>query len=172
LEFVELLGRPILWLLARPVVALLYLELYLLYRDSQRAEFLADALAATTAGARAVVALHEKMLLAGLAETVVQQAAHGQVADLFVALREQVTAIPDRERERRRRVARLEDTRLDATHPPVAHRIRLAETRGAETAAVVVAPDESRAVDDELRPHMARAARQLIEQYRSSLYDV
>src|SRR5207302_1057586 len=94
---VEWLTRPILWLLSRPIVALLYVELHLLYRDKQRAEFLADALGAEAAGAEAAIGLHEKTLLEGTYASVVQQAAHGRVDDLFDALRRSARAVPDRE---------------------------------------------------------------------------
>lgn len=50
-------------IVARPVRWLIQLEFHLLRRDSQRAEYLADALAASVAGSEAVVALHEKLLL-------------------------------------------------------------------------------------------------------------
>ena len=47
--------------------------------------------------------------------------------DLFDSLAQAVRAVPAREIERRRRVARLADSRLDATHPPTGSRIELLE---------------------------------------------
>jgi hypothetical protein len=167
---VEWLTRPILWALSRPIVALLYIETHLLYRDKQRAEFLADALAAKAAGASAAVGLAEKTLLESTVTAVIHRAAHGSGEDVFAALRDAVRTVPDRERERRRRIARLEHTRLDATHPPTGHRIRITEAQGDAPPLVVLDETRARAIEDELAERRHAVARDLADAYRASLY--
>ena len=96
----------------------------------QRAEYLADAAAARVAGTAAAIALHERLLLYRTFQDAIQQAAladdaRGALDRVRAALR----SVPERERERRRRVARLEQTRLEDTHPPTGMRIALLEDR-------------------------------------------
>ena len=103
--------NAVFWLLSRPVYLLLLLQLHLLARDSQRAEYLADALAARVAGTPAEISLHEKLLLDSTFRSVIQRGAYGGRAterDAFEELVAAFAAVPERERERRRRVARLE----------------------------------------------------------------
>jgi heat shock protein HtpX len=166
----ELVSRPLTWLLARPVLGLLYAEFLLLRRDSQRAEYLADALAADVAGTAAVVEFQQSLLNGPTVASVIQRAARDGTTDLFGSLRAATDAIPERERERRRRVARLEGARLTATHPPTGRRLDLLERRGA--AAPKVELDDARAAEirDELVERCEQLTAQLIDDHRASLY--
>ncbi len=166
----EHLVNAFFWLVSRPVWWLLHLELHLLLLDRQRAEYFADVLAAETAGAQAVAALHERALLEPAFFGVVHHAARdGADALLERALRE-LDAVPERERERRRRVARLESARLDATHPPTAFRIELVEARGKQEPKVILDPGRSAAIDAELQPRRRAVEQTLVDEYRASLY--
>jgi len=118
-------------------------------RDSQRAEYLADALAARVAGSQAEIAMDEKMLFASVFETVALQAAREGGANLFEQLREYLQSAPERELERRRRVARLEGVRLSATHPPTARRLDLIESRPAEAGLVLLDEEHSTQIDED-----------------------
>jgi heat shock protein HtpX len=161
----------ILWLLSRPPLLLLKLEFHLLMRNSQRAEYLADALAAEVAGSAAVVGLQEKTLLEGTFDMVVRRSVHGRrdpsglVGEAAAAL----LAVPERERERRRRVARLEETQLDATHPPTALRIELVESLARQPKVVLDARGSS-AIDAELQPSVRAVEQRLLEDARAALY--
>ncbi|MFN2469248.1 MAG: M48 family metalloprotease [Gaiellaceae bacterium] len=160
------------YVLSRPVYWLLLLQLHLLARDSQRAEYLADALAARVAGTAAVIPLHEKLLLDSTFRSVIQRGAQGGAAetDTFDELAAVFAAMPERERERRRRVARLEGASLGASHPPTAHRLRLLEGRPAAEAQVVLTEERSATVDAELSRHRKALQQELLEEYRDSLY--
>ena len=162
------LANALMWVVSRPVDAVLWLEVRLLYRDMQRAEFVADAQAARAAGTAAVIALHERFLLTSQFELTVQQA--GDEAVLFERLHAALEAVPERERERRRRVARLEHTRLDLTHPPIALRIALLEGRPALPPVVTPNSAWSMRIDHELEPLERDVARELLDRHRNSLY--
>jgi hypothetical protein len=137
----------------------------------QRAEYLADAQAARAAGTAAVIALHERFLLESQFELTVQQAAQADdAAAVFARLHEALEAVPERERERRRRVARLEHARLDATHPPTALRIELLEGRPAAEPVVTLNTAWSARIDTELAPLERDLARELLDAHRSALY--
>jgi Zn-dependent protease with chaperone function len=164
------LSGGLMWLLSRPVDAVLWLEARLLLRDMQRAEYLADALAARVAGTAAGIALEERLLLWSAFELIVQQAVHDGANDVLDRLRLSLQLVPDRERERRRRVARLEHTRLEDTHPPTGMRIELLEGRPAEPPRVVLDSAHSRRIDTELEPLAARVDHELLDAYRGRLY--
>jgi Zn-dependent protease with chaperone function len=168
----ERLANAVLWVISRPVLGLLMLELHLLLQDSQRAEYLADALAARVAGTSATISMHERLLLQSTFELAVQRTAHdrGNSNALIRELGLALSAVPDRELERRRRVARLEDARLETTHPPTAKRIELLEGRASVDAAVVCSEDETRAIEEELAHRHDALAAKLIDDYRDSLY--
>jgi Zn-dependent protease with chaperone function len=172
LEFLARISNGVLWLVSRPVRWLLVLELHLLLRDSQRAEYLADALGADVAGTDAAVALQEKLLLAPTVDSVVKRRMHGSNADgdLFDEIGAAVDGIPERERERRRRVARLEDARLDATHPPTGLRIRLLEERPRRESRVASDAARRAAIDAELVRFRRRFEERLVEAHRDRLY--
>ena len=168
----ELAARPVLWLIGQPFRLLLMLELALLLQDSKRAEYLADQLAAETAGTAAEIGFQEKLLLGGSIGMAVHQHVVGRTpsrGDVFDALRQAVDNVPRRELERRRRVARLEGARLGAAHPPTAKRIEVLERRPTAAAAVVLDPRRRAAIDGEIAAVRAALSRQIVEQYRADL---
>jgi Zn-dependent protease with chaperone function len=164
------LTNALVWLVSRPVEAVLWIEARLMLRDFQRAEYLADALAARVAGSGALIALHERLLLASTFALTVQHAAHEDAADVLDRLQIAVQLVPERERERRRRVTRLESTRLESTHPPTGMRIALIEGRQATEPEVALDDARSRMIDAELAPFAERVNRELLDAYRSRLY--
>ena len=117
--------------------------------------------------------MHERLLLYTTFRALVQSAAllrgetHAGLLDRAV---EHLDAVPERERERRRRAARLETARLDDTHPPTGFRISLIEERGAAEAKVVFSAEGSAAIDRELGKHRADVERTLVDEHRDSLY--
>ncbi|PWU25337.1 MAG: hypothetical protein C5B48_01850 [Candidatus Rokuibacteriota bacterium] len=171
LSWVEPIANAVLWVLSRPVRWVLVLQLHLLLRDAQRAEYLADALAARVAGTDAAVSSTEKLLLGGAFERVVKEHARpGAAGDLFEDVHDRLSAVPERERERRRRVARLEDTRLDETHPPTGMRIRMLEGRPHREPLVTLDAERSVTIDRELARFRPPLRERLIEDHRDALY--
>src|SRR5262249_25100671 len=135
---------------------------------------LADALAAHVSGTEAVVSVHEKLLLEPIVTVAIQRAAferqHGESPDVFERLGHSVLEAPSRERERRRRVAQLENTRLDATHPPTSRRIHVLEARPSRRPEVLLSDERSSAIDRELGPYRSELAGRLLDTFRDSLY--
>lgn len=166
----EFLVNGFLWVVSRPIWWLLHLELHLLLRDSQRAEYLADLLAADVAGAPAVVELHERMLLGTAFFGVVRRASRNSMEDLLLRARSEIDEVPERERERRRRAARLEEVRLQSSHPPTGSRIALVQRRGTPQPKVIVNDERSAAIDAELESRRKSIERKLVDDFRASLY--
>jgi Zn-dependent protease with chaperone function len=135
------------------------------------AEYLADALAAQVAGSASVVALHANLLMRSTVELAVQQAANANATDALDPIRVALHGVPERERERRRRAARLEEARLDSSHPPTALRIALIEGRPAAAPRVVLNQAGARRIDAELEPLADRVSREVLDAYRASLYE-
>jgi Zn-dependent protease with chaperone function len=160
----------LMWLVSRPVDAVLWLEAHLLLRDMQRAEYLADALAARVAGSAAAVGMQEGFLLWSAFDLVVQQAVHDNATDVLDRLRLSLQLVPDRERERRRRAARLEEARLEDTHPPTGMRIAMIEGRDVQEPRVRLDGARARRIDTELEPLVARVDHEVLDAHRGRLY--
>jgi Zn-dependent protease with chaperone function len=174
LRAAEYITNAVLWVLSRPPLLLFYVEVTLLLQDSRRAEYLADAIAADTAGSDAVVDVHEKLLLESSFEQVVRQHAHpssrADANELFAAIRSHLATVPERERERRRQVAMNAVSSLGSTHPPTGHRIKVLESRPVHAAKVVLTSAESDEIDRELGRLRPTIGRRLIEVRRAALY--
>ena len=167
----EWMTGGLMWVITRPIDWLLWLQARLLLRDMQRAEYLADAEAAGVAGSAAVIAMHERLLLYPTFQHAVQQASLADDATGAVdRVRQALRSVPERERERRRRVARLERTRLEDTHPPTGMRIALLEERAQRDPAVTLHALDSARIDAELAALEPSVGRDLVDRYRTSLH--
>lgn len=139
---------------------------HLLWRDKQRAEYLADHCSARVAGTAAALSALDKLHLDGIyAQAVRYTAAQPAQRRLIAVLRQSIALLPRRERERLRRVQRLEASRLDSTHPPTAYRIALLEAHAALPASVSVAPEAFAAITRELATAEYTVQERLIEAY-------
>lgn len=137
------------------------LLVYLLLRNSLRAEFYADRLAASVAGTAATLRMLEKLYFFGAYQTVVHQvgAVRRSNRDFFAELNQRIQDTPPRELERIRRIQRLESSRLDATHPPTPLRIEMLESHRIEQAAVQISPEIFARIEQEYAPVQAEMRR-------------
>lgn len=120
-------------------------------RAGQRAEYLADRRSAEIAGSDATSWALDRLVLAETSYRALEQAVRfGSEVEPLEAVRRAVSEVPAREIERRVRVSRLRDTRVDSTHPPTNLRTKLIRARPAQHALVVLGTDENRAIDREL----------------------
>jgi Zn-dependent protease with chaperone function len=156
-------------LLALPFALLLQLQLLLVFRDAQRAEYLADHRAALVAGTEAGVRVIEKLLLGAYLDGVVQRHAldgRNDESEILAELRDAARAIPEREWERRRRVAALELPALLATHPTSARRAEVHRRRAPLAPALVLDDARAAAILAELAPYEVEAGRVLVDRWR------
>jgi heat shock protein HtpX len=159
-------------LLAYMVWAGAYVLNLLLWRDTQRAEYLADQLAATISGTDAQLSLLEKLSFRNTFETTLRKIALGDSRDrdLFEELLQNVERMPERERERIRRVLQMEESRIDVSHPPTAYRIALLRAKYVPNPGMVLSASESEQIDSVLAPMRDRIQRKAITAYKASLY--
>ncbi len=146
----------------------LYMLAYLLYRDTQRAEYLADHKAAVVAGTRAALASLEKMYFEGTYQIVRNRvtAVRNTNRDFFQELAERMRQVPPHEVERIRRIQQLEGSRLYITHPPTPYRIDMLLHHPVDEARLVAAHYDAHQMDAELA-----AIRDDINQRFNSLSD-
>lgn len=132
-----------------------YLLSHLLYREMQRAEYLADVLSAEVAGTEAAVSLLNKHFFdRSLAELVrrlgIKTAAKEEYQDLFVEMQRLIAFAPHQELERVKRLSTSQTQRASFTHPPNAFRIVLLETHKVETPALTFSVEEIAQMEQEL----------------------
>jgi Zn-dependent protease with chaperone function len=151
------------------------LERYTL-RAGQRAEYLADDLAARIASPAATRSMLEALVLDESVEhllrrqTIIQRQTRSTRInpgrsddfDLWHELRDYISSIPETERLRRLRVSALEMTSVDTTHPPTHLRAQLVATRQHQEPAIRLQESEVHAIETELTAVRARAARAIL----------
>jgi len=142
----------------------------LLHHDSQRAEYLADYLAAEAAGTEAKLALLAKLQLRTIYEYSIQRASTNPGRGVFAELEHQMAILPQREMERLSRVGLLERSRLDSTHPPTSKRIGFLASRHRGEPRIVPTAEESAALASELASFYPGIEQALTEQYMRNLY--
>jgi heat shock protein HtpX len=147
-----------------------FILVHLLYRDSQRAEYLADALAADVAGTEATLSMLEKSHLQKTYRLTVQKTAlRRDSRNFFDELKHNVTQVPEREMERIRRVTQLEDSRLDITHPPTVYRMKLLQNRPPSKPQFVLSSSNLKQIEQEIAPLQAKVQQKLVDLYRESI---
>ncbi|WP_405143330.1 M48 family metalloprotease [Sphaerisporangium sp. NBC_01403] len=142
-------------------------------RVGQRAEYLADDLAARAGSSAATRSMLETLVLGDSVDTFFQRRAvthrgkRSPRADsrgpddfgLWQELREHIASIPEIERTRRLRVSALRMTSVDTTHPPTHLRVRRISARKPEEAAITLDEAETASTEAELAAVRARVAR-------------
>jgi Zn-dependent protease with chaperone function len=134
-------------LIARAVLAIAFLQLGLIFRQSQRAEFHADAMAARLAGSRASLRLLDRMFAADGTRSVFWT---DRSVDPVAGIADRLRAMPGREIERMRRVEAIEGRRLDATHPPTGDRQLVIRSLPDQPGTMTLTAGQSDAIDREL----------------------
>ncbi|WP_436523673.1 M48 family metalloprotease [Actinoplanes sp. HUAS TT8] len=148
--------------LARLVGLLHLLLVWISRRDSQRAEYLADELAAKVGGSSSAIRLFDAFLLHDAIDTVVRRearAGHGAVA--WRAAAEQSRARLEPDVSAFRQLSRRTEASLFASHPPTGLRAGLIAARPEQPAAVVLTDLEQAQMDEELAAHYERVRREL-----------
>ncbi len=144
---------------------------HLLWRDSQRAEYRADRLAASVSGVLAKTRALRKAHLSRALDLSLHHLVHARdhAPDLFQDLRERAARVPAREIERMNRITTQTTARLDTTHPPTAYRIEVLAFQKALPQTIPI-PVDWGAVDQELDRLKGRLQAEMVDKYRSYLY--
>lgn len=158
----NLLLRGLCWLL----LGWMKLMVLLAGRESQRAEYLADYKAAELAGSAATIGLLDRAHLDDSCHLAIQRAVLSPAKPhILQHMAAHVTTIPDHERERLRRVARLEGSLLDASHPPTAQRIEFLSTIAPQQATIQPELNTMTAITNELLGYESQIIQRLRSQW-------
>ena len=142
---------------------------YLNWHESQRAEYLADHLAARAGGTEAAISRLEKLGRSGAFRQVVHRRALNQEGtDLFAEVREAVAVAAAKAPSAPPDPAPV--YRLDSTHPPGEYRIRFLRARPAEAPRCIPSALEAEQLEQELLRPAAGVQQHVLERYRRSLY--
>jgi heat shock protein HtpX len=170
LDTFELIAAAIMEVVSYVPRAWLRLLSLLSWRESQRAEYLADHLAATIGGTQAAVSAFAKLQHGNAMWRLVRTAAVGQPeTDILQELRRAV-ALDTGNSAAAADERRIDHYPLESTHPPTPYRIRALRARPALEPAVVLTQAETERLDRELEAFAPAVQRQLLERYRRSLY--
>ncbi|MER5383938.1 M48 family metallopeptidase [Streptomyces sp. NPDC002688] len=170
--FVNLLYFVPRWL----VLGVLTLLDRLTLRASQRAEYLADRMAARAGSTRAALELTDCMLIADSAAVALQREvssaaltgtsgtrkADARADGLWERLAADMASVPEHERERQRRAGALRGHSVDATHPPTHLRHACLLIATPTPPAVVADDDRDHRIAEELADARAKVARQIL----------
>jgi Zn-dependent protease with chaperone function len=140
------------------------------FRDSQRAEYLADAVSAQCAGTDAALNLQWKVLLSRTADETAQRTTLERTENFFSLFKEQRAKVPTRELMRLQRIAGLIGTRLDHTHPQNAFRQQFLKQHFVTVPGVKLEGEEARALSLEMEGLQRSIERELSSRYRDRLY--
>jgi Zn-dependent protease with chaperone function len=132
------------------------------FRSTQRAEYLADEVAASTATTAAITSALDKLLLGHSALFALQRAQRNRSPDLWAFEATHIREMPARERERLRRVEVLEGYDQDHDHPPIHLRIKFLEQHPVLKPSIHCAPERWSAIERELAPGSAQVARWIV----------
>jgi Zn-dependent protease with chaperone function len=167
----EMVAHGLMGAVAAVVLSIHRLLLHLIWRDSQRAEYLADELSARVAGSAAAVSALQKTPLALTYREVVQSAGHTQSGErsIFAKFRD-LCMDPASPSISNARVMSSQGTfRLDATHPPTSYRIEFLLGRSPD-AAMTLTLGESAAIDREVEVFEAARQKARTAAYRAARY--
>ncbi len=150
----------------------IYALSHLLWINSQKAEYLADHLATKSCGTKPMLDLLEKgQLGANRFMSVLHRVALSQKKkDLFSEIRRDILNLPEHEKERIRRIAKLEKSRLDTTHPPTFFRTEFLKNHFVKDTKILLSEEISNKIEEEISKIESQIQFDAIDKYKTYLY--
>lgn len=157
--------------LSKIILLVIFILMFLVHNDSQRAEYLADYIGASISGTNAMKSLMDKLHLDISCRIALQKTAlSGGNINFFHEILAQVNMIPKKELERIKLVERMEGSKLDATHPPTAYRISLMEQLNNLNPKITLSESDSLLIEKEVDIVKNNIEKTLVNYYKKSLY--
>jgi Zn-dependent protease with chaperone function len=161
---IEMISRSVGWAISRTAMLFQLVLVWISLRDSQRAEYLADELAARAGGTDAAIRLADHLLLITALDTVIRRGAragNGIPAWQAAAVTARANQAPDV--PLLRRLSGHTEASLYSSHPPAGLRAEMLEGRPRHPAAVRLGEAASARIDEELDAYAKRVRRELAE---------
>lgn len=154
------------------VGSVLVVQSMLTLRAGQRAEYLADRLAARLASPEAAAGMLETLVIAAdtYLTAVQRHVLTGRKTAYWDDLRDALAKLPGSERERRLRAAARRRLRVDRSHPPTHLRIAVLRGLAAAEPALVMEPEEEQRIRAELAADYDLVARRLHDDAQERLH--
>jgi heat shock protein HtpX len=142
---------PVQWVLSAVLFVVHVALVAVGQRDAQRAEYLADELAATAAGTDAAVRLLDMVLLGEVIDAMIRrESRNGRGADVWRTAARRSRSNSSATIAALRQLTQRDEASLFASHPPIGLRAAMLRRRSAHTASIVLAGHESALIDTEL----------------------
>jgi Zn-dependent protease with chaperone function len=169
---VDLMARSIQGAIGSVIALVFRIQLATTQRAGQRAEYLADDLAAGVASPAATMSMLDVLLTteASHATAVRRHSLGAGRQEFWDERRAALASLPEIERERRRRIAARQRLRVDESHPPTHLRIAVLSRRPEADPRIRLEAGEEANIQAELTPDYARVAKELREKARAALY--
>lgn len=150
-------------LLGWMIGGLLIAQHLLLLRASQRAEYFADAAAARVASPASMASSLDAMLTGSETYSFVagRRRFPNQKADFWTQLRSSLSAVPESEKERRRRAHARDRLQVTGSHPPTHLRIKIMQGLPSSEQLVSLSPAQEEAIRAELAGDYTRVGSQI-----------
>lgn len=149
---------------------LLQIFAYFMWDESQKAEYLADKLGAQVSGTEAFVSMIAKLLLYPQVLIATQRAALNKKVGAIEEIIKEIKNFPPRQFDRVKRIAELEESRLDATHPPTIFRLKMLRENFIRNPLVILTKAEETAINQELEKLIEDINYKLTDAFERSLY--
>jgi Zn-dependent protease with chaperone function len=168
---IDLIARAVQGAAAWVIGLVFRLQMMITLRAGQRAEYLADRLAARVASPAAAMSMLDRLLTSADSHTaVVRRQALPRSTAFWDDHRQGIAGLPELERERRRRMAARRRLRVDESHPPTHLRIAALKDRPEAEPRIRLESAERDRIQAELAPDYDRVAKELREAARAALY--
>lgn len=139
-----------------------------LWKDSQRAEYYADYVAASVAGTDAAVSALKKLYYAPTFYKTLERVGHyNYTKNLFDEYRGRTKYVPEREIERISLLSESASSRLDSTHPPTVYRIDFLKQIPLKPVEINLSPSELDMLEQEFLRAEGKIEKQLLDLYRA-----
>jgi len=156
------------WILSVPFAVVQRALAQLLWFNKQQAEYFADHLGSMIAGTDATISTLQRLACKEHLDDVLLRNVYSNSqsgAHMLSLFRQRIENLPHREWLRLARATRREKARLDASHPPTAHRIEFLEAKRVAEPRIIAEENQMSAVDRELSSLQERLGGRLIARH-------
>ncbi|MBX7154779.1 MAG: M48 family metallopeptidase [Candidatus Kapaibacterium sp.] len=161
----------LMWCISQMFLGLTNLLYWLMWRDSQRAEYYADYLAMTMSGNACCETFFRKLMYNSELQLAAQRAVLAKRYDaVFEYFIEAVNNIPETEIKRIQCVNMLYESRVDSSHPPTPYRIGFAKSKGIIPPKYHLKDYKHQQLLEELKKFEKEISLKLADEFRNSVY--
>lgn len=161
----------LMWCFSQTVLGCSYMYLWLIHRDSQKAEYFADYSAVLLSGNSCVKDVFRKLGYGALLANSVQKAVLSRSNEkLLEGFNDLVISVPEKENIRIEKVNMSYTSRIDSTHPPTPYRVEFLQKRGNEKPEYVLDDERFKAIRKELSKYEKDIEYTLVDDYRYTNY--